>query len=80
MPVFIRSGIHTVFALNGKETVSISVQSHLRVLYIDDVLSINNTEFENYLGQMYSAELKMHDTTESITYFLPRFTTVDLEG
>ena len=27
----IRTGIHTVFALNGKETVSISVQSHLQV-------------------------------------------------
>ena len=31
LSVFIRSGIHTVFALNGKETVSISVQSHLQV-------------------------------------------------
>ena len=29
--VFIRSGFHTVFALNGKETFSISVQSHLQV-------------------------------------------------
>ena len=35
--------------------------------YIDDVLSINNLEFENYLGQMYSAELEIKDTTESIT-------------
>ena len=25
--------------------------------YIDDVLSINNPEFENYLGQVYSTEL-----------------------
>ena len=32
--------------------------------YIDDVLSINNTEFENYLGQVYLAELKIQDTTE----------------
>ena len=35
--------------------------------YIDDVLSINNTEFENYLGQMYPVELKIKDTTESNT-------------
>ena len=27
--------------------------------YIDDVLSINNPDFENYLGQMYPAELKI---------------------
>ena len=31
LSVFIRSGFHTVFALNGKETLSISVQSHLQV-------------------------------------------------
>ena len=35
--------------------------------YSDDVLSINNPEFENYLGQMYPAELETKDTTESTT-------------
>ena len=35
--------------------------------YIDDVLSINNTEFEIYLGQMYPVELEIKDTTESNT-------------
>ena len=35
--------------------------------YIDDVLSINNPDFENYLGQMYPAELEVKDTTESNT-------------
>ena len=35
--------------------------------YIDDGLSINNPEFENYPGQMYSVENEMKDTTESIT-------------
>ena len=29
--------------------------------YIDDVLSINNREFENYLGRMYPAELEIKD-------------------
>ena len=33
--------------------------------YIDDVLSINNPDFENYLGQMYPLELEIKDTTES---------------
>ena len=32
-----------------------------------DVLSINNPDFENYLGQMYPAELEIKDTTESNT-------------
>ena len=43
-------------------------------MYIDDVLfhavlSINNIEFENYLGQEYPVELKIdcEDTTDSNT-------------
>ena len=35
--------------------------------YMDDVLSINNPDFENYLGQMYPPELEIKDTTESNT-------------
>ena len=35
--------------------------------YIGDVLSINNPDFENYLGQMYPAELEVKDTTENNT-------------
>ena len=35
--------------------------------YIDDVLSMNNPEFENYLSQMYPVELEIKDTTESNT-------------
>ena len=35
--------------------------------YIDDVLSINNQNFENYLGQIYPAELEIKDTTVSNT-------------
>ena len=35
--------------------------------YIDDVLSINNPDFENYLGQMYPPELEIKDPTESNT-------------
>ena len=36
--------------------------------YIDNVLSINNSDFENYLGQMYSPELEIKDKTESNTF------------
>ena len=35
--------------------------------YIDDVLSINNPEFENYLVQMFPVEHEIKDTTESST-------------
>ena len=40
---------------------------NLTYSYIDYVLSINNHEFENYLCQMYPAELEIKDITESIT-------------
>ena len=40
---------------------------NLTYRYIDDVLSINNPEFGNDLGQMYPAELEIKDTTESTT-------------
>ena len=33
--------------------------------YIDGVLSINNPDFDNDLGQMYPPELEIKDTTES---------------
>ena len=37
------------------------------IFNIDDVLSINNPEFEHYLNQMYPVELEIKDTTESTT-------------
>ena len=40
---------------------------NLTYRYIDDVLSINNSGFENYLDQLYPAELEIKDTTESTT-------------
>ena len=64
LSVFIRSAIHTVFARNGKETAS---WFNLTYMYIDDKLSIDNQEIENYMGQMYSVELEVKGTTESIT-------------
>ena len=50
-------------------------------MYIDDVLSINDPEFENYLGKMYSVEHwdKRHDRKEHFCT-LPRCTLVDRQG
>ena len=66
LSVFIRSGFHSVFALNVKK--HLASRFNLTYRFIDDdVLSINNPEFENYLGQMYPAELEIKYTTESTT-------------
>ena len=43
------------FAYNGKETAS---RFNLTYMYIDNVLSINITDFENYLRQIYHVELE----------------------
>ena len=51
--------------LTGKKPLT--SRFNLTYRYIDDVLSIINPEFENYLGLMYPAELEIKDTTESIT-------------
>ena len=45
----------------------IASQFNFTYRYIDDVLSINYPDFDNYLGQMYPAELGIKDTTESNT-------------
>ena len=42
-------------------------QFNFKYRYIDDVLSINNPDFEKYLGQIYPAELENKDTLESNT-------------
>ena len=36
-------------------------------MYIE-VLPINNQDFENYLGQMYTDEIEINDKTENNTY------------
>ena len=53
----------------GKKQIHVASRFNLTYMYryINDVLSINYPEFENYLGQMYHAELEIKDTTESTT-------------
>ena len=56
--------IQSLLSTGKKKSAS---QFNFTYRYIDDVLSINNTDFENYLGQMYPVELEIKDTTESNT-------------
>ena len=60
----VKSFIQSLLSTGKKHLAS---RFNLTYRYIDDVLSINNPEFENYLGQMYPAELEIKDTTESTT-------------
>ena len=56
--------IQSLLSAGKKQLAS---QFNFTYRYIDDVLSINNPDFENYLGQMYPPELEIKDTTESNT-------------
>ena len=67
LPILKRSGSYTDSDFNGKETASLFNFTYRYKMYIDDALSINNPDFENYRGQMYLVELETKDTTESTT-------------
>ena len=57
--------IQSLLSLGKKLLAS---QFNFTYRYMDDDLSINNPDFEDYLGQMYPPELKIKDTTESNTF------------
>ena len=57
--------IQSLLLSTGKK--KLAPQFNFTHRYIDDVLSINNPDFDNYLGQMYLAELEIQDTTEDNT-------------
>ena len=44
-------------------------QGYLVERLIDNVLSINNPAFDNYLGQRYSVELRIKITTMNFCFF-----------
>ena len=50
--------IHSLPSAGKKELVHVS-QFNFTYQYIDDVLSINNPDFENYLGKMDPDELEL---------------------
>ena len=62
----IQCGIRTVFFISaGKK--QLASQFNFRYKYVENVLSINNPDIENYHGQMYPIKLAMNDTTETNT-------------
>ena len=79
LSVFIRSGFRTIFALNGKETFSITVQSHLQVhrwCIVHKQPRIRKLSGPDV--SCWTWDQRHH--REHNFCFLPRFTTVDWEG
>ena len=79
LSVFIRSGYHTIFALYGKETFSISVQCHLQVhrwCIVNKQPRIRKLSWPDVSCWTWDqGHHREHDFC-----FLPRFTSVDLGG
>ena len=61
------NGSYSAIDFSFASPTLLASQFNFTYRYIDDVLSINNPDFENYLGQMYPPELEIKDTTESNT-------------
>ena len=60
--------IHTkIQSLLSTGKKQLAFRFYLTYRYIYDVFSVNNPEFQNYLGQIYPAELEIKDTTYSTT-------------
>ena len=64
---FVKWCIEFIQSLLSAGKKRLASQFNFTYRYIDDVLSINNPDFENYLGQIYPPELEIKDTTESNT-------------
>ena len=64
------------------ERKKLASQFNCTYRYIEDVLSINNPDFENYQSQMYPAEIEIKDTTESNTSasFLDLLLSIESDG
>ena len=68
--------IQSLFSTGRERLAS---QFNFTYRYIDDVLSINSPDFENYLGHMYPPELEIkgHDVGQHFCFLLG-FTPVNL--
>ena len=56
--------IHSLPSTDRKQLAS---RFNFTYRYINDVLSINNPEFENYMGQMYPVELEIKNSAKGNT-------------
>ena len=58
---------HNLYSPCSRSVRKLAFQFNFTYIYFDDVLFLNNPDFDNYLGQMYPTELEIKDMTESNT-------------
>jgi hypothetical protein len=72
----IYSDIHIIPKLSQDDNKKLAVSFNHTLKYIDDVLSINNHNFHNYVHLIYPDEFEIKDTIESdkICFIYSHFT------
>ena len=60
----------------------LAVSFNFTFRYIDDVLSLNNSKFGDYVGRIYPIELEIKDTTDTVksASYLDLHLEIDNEG
>ena len=64
---FVPSYLHTFVVKTMKHDITKAIQFSNTFRYIDDLFSINNVDFANYISAIYPPELQLTDTSTSST-------------
>jgi hypothetical protein len=76
VPLFVRGRLHTGLLKKNKKKLVRSFNFTFR--YIDDVLSINNSRFGDFVDRIYHIELEIKDTTNTDRF--ASYLEIDSEG
>jgi hypothetical protein len=76
VPLFVRGRLHTGLLNNNKKKLVRSFNFTFR--YIDDVLSLNNSRFGDFVDRIYHIELEIKETTNTDRF--ASYLEIDSEG
>ena len=78
--LFVWGRLHTGASQEKPKEVNRSVNSTFR--YIDDILSLNNSSFDDFVDRIYPIELEINDTTDTDRFasYLDLHIEIDNEG
>lgn len=65
-PIFVKYEAEFIKRLYQKNYKSLAVALNTYIQYIDDILLINNCYLRTYVDSIYTGELKIKDTIESV--------------
>ena len=63
-----RDGVRKIYEGMISNSPSISFDSTFRYILVDDVLSLNNSKFGDYVECIYPIELEIKNTTDTVGF------------